>query len=100
MLIGSYNIQQLPFIAYQFVDREKEIKFLKDNYSSQSAELIIIYGRRRVGKTELIKQSISNCPLKALYLLGELQKENQLASIYMVYLVHILRANELHNRTL
>jgi AAA+ ATPase superfamily predicted ATPase len=75
-------MQQLPFMAYQFVDREKEMKFLKDKYSSQSAELIIIYGRRRVGKTELIKQSISNCPLKALYLLGELQKENQLASIY------------------
>ncbi len=75
-------MQQLPFMAYQFVDREKEMKFLKDKYSSQSAELIIIYGRRRVGKTELIKQSISGCPLKALYLLGELQKENQLASIY------------------
>lgn len=69
-------------MAYQFVDREKEMKFLKDKYSSQSAELIIIYGRRRVGKTELIKQSISKSPLKALYLLGELQKENQLASIY------------------
>jgi AAA+ ATPase superfamily predicted ATPase len=69
-------------MAYQFVDREKEMKFLKDKYSLQSAELIIIYGRRRVGKTELIKQSISSCPLKALYLLGELQKENQLASIY------------------
>jgi AAA+ ATPase superfamily predicted ATPase len=75
-------MQQLPFMAYQFVDREKEMKFLKDKYSSKSAELIIIYGRRRVGKTELIKQSIADCPLKALYLLGELQKENQLAPIY------------------
>ena len=69
-------------MVHQFVDREKEMSFLKEKYSSSSAELIIIYGRRRVGKTELIKQSISKSPLKSLYLLGELQKENQLSSIY------------------
>jgi len=69
-------------MAYQFVDREKEMSFLKQKYSSGSAELIIIYGRRRVGKTELIKQSMPHSPLKSLYLLGELQKENQLSSIY------------------
>lgn len=69
-------------MAYQFVDREKEMSFLEQKYSSGSAELIIIYGRRRVGKTELIKQSMAHTPLKSLYLLGELQKENQLSSIY------------------
>lgn len=69
-------------MAYQFVDRQKEMSFLNEKYSSPSAELIIIYGRRRVGKTELIKQSIARSPLKSLYLLGELQKENQLSSIY------------------
>ncbi len=69
-------------MAHQFVDREKEMSFLKEKYSSKTAELIIIYGRRRVGKTELIKQSILKSPLKSLYLLGELQKENQLSSIY------------------
>lgn len=66
----------------KFVDREKELRFLREKYSSGSSELIIIYGRRRVGKTELIKQSMTDSPLKALYLLGELQKENQLSSIY------------------
>ena len=69
-------------MAYQFIDRDKEMSFLKEKYSSGSAEMIIIYGRRRVGKTELIKQSLSKSPLKSLYLLGELQKENQLSSIY------------------
>lgn len=69
-------------MKYSFVDREKECGFLREKYQSHSPELIIIYGRRRVGKTELIKQSITKSPLKALYLLGELQKESQLSSIY------------------
>ncbi len=37
-----------------FINREEEIKFLLDAYKSKDPELIIIYGRRRVGKTELI----------------------------------------------
>lgn len=69
-------------MKYSFVDREKELRFLQEKYNSRTSELIIIYGRRRVGKTELIKQSITQSPLKGLYLLGELQKENQLSSIY------------------
>ncbi len=69
-------------MAHPFVDREKEMHFLEQKYSSGSAELIIIYGRRRVGKTELIKQSLAQSSMKSLYLLGELQKENQLSSIY------------------
>ncbi|AEH24538.1 ATP-binding protein [Pyrococcus yayanosii] len=37
-----------------FVDRERELEFLERRYSSEKAELIIIYGRRRIGKTELL----------------------------------------------
>lgn len=69
-------------MKYSFVNREKELNFLKDKYSSGSSELIIIYGRRRVGKTELIKQSLANTQCRTLYFLGELQKEKQLTSLY------------------
>jgi AAA+ ATPase superfamily predicted ATPase len=65
-----------------FVNRKKELNFLNEKYSSGSSELIIIYGRRRVGKTELIKQSLPGSSGKYLYFLGELQKEAQLASLY------------------
>ncbi len=41
----------------QFVNRENEMRFLKRAYESERAELIIIYGRRRVGKTELARKS-------------------------------------------
>ncbi|NJF24814.1 ATP-binding protein [Thermococcus sp. Bubb.Bath] len=38
----------------KFVDRERELAFLEERYSSGDAELLIIYGRRRIGKTELL----------------------------------------------
>ncbi|MCR4721588.1 MAG: AAA family ATPase [Lachnospiraceae bacterium] len=38
------------------IGREKEIKKLQELYSSDSAELVALYGRRRVGKTYLIDQ--------------------------------------------
>lgn len=37
-----------------FVDRENELKVLEERASSGKAEFIVIYGRRRVGKSELI----------------------------------------------
>ena len=39
-----------------FIGRESEINFLNERYQSPNAELIVLYGRRRVGKTELIKE--------------------------------------------
>lgn len=65
-----------------FVNRKKELDFLNEKYSSGSSELIIIYGRRRVGKTELIKQSLHSSPGKSLYFLGELQKEAQVSALF------------------
>ncbi len=44
----------------KFVGREKELKFLKEKYSSEKSEFIIIYGRRRLGKTKLLQESIKN----------------------------------------
>ncbi|MEM2902854.1 MAG: ATP-binding protein [Candidatus Bathyarchaeia archaeon] len=43
-----------------FFNREAELKFLESKYSEPTSQLIIIYGRRRVGKTELIKKFIQN----------------------------------------
>lgn len=46
----------------QFVDRRRELEFLEKSYTEKESSLIIIYGRRRVGKTELIKNFIINKP--------------------------------------
>ncbi len=39
-----------------FVGRERELEFLQDCYDSNKSELVVVYGRRRIGKTELLKQ--------------------------------------------
>ena len=39
-----------------FIGREKELKFLNERYNSSKSELIVLYGRRRVGKTETLKE--------------------------------------------
>lgn len=51
----------------QFVNRLAELDFLERRYAEDAAQLIIIYGRRRVGKTELIEKFIQK--KKALYFL-------------------------------
>ena len=38
------------------IGREKEIKILQKCYESEKSEFVVIYGRRRVGKTFLVKE--------------------------------------------
>jgi hypothetical protein len=45
-----------------FFNREQELQFLNRKYSENGAQLIVIYGKRRVGKTELIKQFFRDKP--------------------------------------
>ena len=39
-----------------FVNRVEELNILEQRYQSNQPEFLIIYGRRRIGKTEIIKQ--------------------------------------------
>ena len=45
---------------HSFVNREKELKRLQTMYRSDRPELVIVYGRRRMGKTRLIIESIKD----------------------------------------
>lgn len=40
----------------KFVDREEEMKYLNSEYNKKESSLVILYGRRRIGKTSLIKE--------------------------------------------
>lgn len=42
----------------KFLDREEEIKKVEEKYESNKSEFAVIYGRRRIGKPELIKKVI------------------------------------------
>lgn len=41
-----------------FVNREAELKKLDKIYRSEDSDLVIIYGRRRIGKSELVRESL------------------------------------------
>ncbi len=56
----------------KFIDREAEMSFLEDKYRSGSSELAIIYGRRRIGKTHLLRHFMEKHG--GLYLLAEESK--------------------------
>lgn len=62
----------------KFVDRQEEMEFLSAEYSRPGSSLVILYGRRRVGKTELSNEFIRD--KKALYFLvteeSEIQNRN------------------------
>lgn len=45
-------------IMIQLVDRRREMEFLEDMYSRNGASLIILYGRRRTGKSRLLVESL------------------------------------------
>ena len=39
-----------------FIGRKQELQFLEDKYNSKGGQLIVLYGRRRVGKTETLRE--------------------------------------------
>ena len=59
----------------KFIDREEELTALEHEYRRDGASLVILYGRRRVGKTSLISEFIKN--KKALFFLASEESETQ-----------------------
>jgi len=59
----------------QFVDRESELARLQDCYESEDAEMVVIFGRRRLGKTELVRQSLADRDDVVMYQATETTKQ-------------------------
>ena len=59
-----------------FIDREEELRFLEEQYASHEAALVVVYGRRRLGKTTLLERFLQEKP--AIYFLAseEAEREN------------------------
>jgi len=53
-----------------FVNRESEIQSLLERMTSNKAELVIVYGRRRIGKTELLRKAFAKA--RAIYFVADL----------------------------
>ncbi|XGI83669.1 ATP-binding protein (plasmid) [Halorutilales archaeon Cl-col2-1] len=63
-----------------FVDREEELRTLVDLYESEDSEFMVLYGRRRLGKSELVRQSVSERDDAVYYQAVESTAQNQLES--------------------
>ena len=60
------TISQSPFVG-----RERELKILQNEWESDQASMLILYGRRRVGKTRLVSHWIETTHPRALYWVAE-----------------------------
>ena len=61
----------------RFINRERELAALEGQYATDGASFMVIYGRRRVGKTTLIREFIKSKP--AFYFLA--REENETVSM-------------------
>ncbi len=66
----------------QFVDREAEMDTLSSEYNREGSSLVILYGRRRVGKTTLITKFIKD--KKALFFLASEEKKRRTGMILKI----------------
>ena len=66
-----------------FYDRKQELKLLKDEFANlKTGKMLVVYGRRRVGKTELIRQFIKPLSNNKLYFYVDLvEKQGILDSL-------------------
>ncbi|MBI4482712.1 MAG: ATP-binding protein [Acidobacteria bacterium] len=59
----------------KFVDRETELRSLQQRWTASGSQLVMVYGKRRVGKTELLKQFMRDKP--AVYVLADRRPERE-----------------------
>lgn len=65
-----------------FVGRENELRRLRRSFRSPNQNVTLVYGRRRVGKSELIKQALQQDTSRSIYYeCKETLEENSVASL-------------------
>ena len=63
-----------------FVNREDELEMLESRFESGQAELIVVYGRRRLGKSALVREAIQDRENAVYWQATEETQEAQLAN--------------------
>ena len=79
----------------RFVDREQEMATLQSEYGRDGSGLVVLYGRRRVGKTTLISEFIRD--KKALFFLASEESESQNRLAFQQKAADFLNSNLLKN---
>lgn len=78
-----------------FIDRQAELDTLEREYAREGSSFVVIYGRRRVGKTALISQFIRR--KRSLYYLATQEPELQNLQSFQGVLADFLDNDLLRN---
>ena len=62
-----------------FIGREQELRFFEERYKAPGGQLIVLYGRRRIGKTEVLRRFCDGKP-HIFYSCREISDAKQLAA--------------------
>ena len=81
----------------KFIDREQEMQTLVSEYRREGSSFVIMYGRRRVGKTTLISEFIKD--KNALYFLSSQEPETQNRNLFKDTAAEFINSDLLHNAT-
>lgn len=96
-----YNINKISYpiheviVMSRFIDRESEMNTLENEYARPGSSLVILYGRRRVGKTSLISEFIRN--KNALFFLASEEPEIQNRNAFREKAADFIRNDLLRN---
>jgi uncharacterized protein len=77
ILLGSILTEMV-----EFKNRKDELELLDELYEKKSPKLIVLYGRRRVGKTELLKEFLKSH--KGIYMLARQETEAEQLKTFSV----------------
>ncbi|GEM_PF-1461329 len=61
-----------------FAGRTEELKLLDDLYASGKAEFLVLYGRRRVGKTRLLTEWLNTRKINPIFFVAEQDSRDSL----------------------
>ena len=81
----------------RFIDREYELSALEKEYAADRASFVVLYGRRRIGKTTLISEFIRN--KNALYFLASEESEQQNLNMFKNLAADYINSSLLRNAT-
>lgn len=81
----------------RFIDREQEMETLAEEYNREGSSLVIMYGRRRVGKTTLISEFIKG--KNALFFLASQESEAQNRNLFKEKAAEFINSDLLRNAT-
>ncbi len=82
----------------KFINRTRELAFFEECYKRKNAQLLVFYGRRRVGKTSLLLQFCKNKPF--LYLLADLKPEKEQIRDFSLQIANQFQDNVLKQQPL